>query len=186
MFVHDTSNGPVGHEVEFDETEEAFRERVRHLGGLRGSLGGAVAAATGAVAEIAVERWLTDFRVGFLRSSALRADLWLPKANLRVDVKAKLRAARPHPHHNVAVIAEQFDAPPDWYVFVSLVSKPVWRAWIVGAVESARLKSEGRLWKAGERDEDNGTVMWGACRTMEIRSIMSPDAAIARFSESAW
>lgn len=100
-----------------------------------------------------------------------------------IEVKTKDRTVAPLINYDCSVPLYNISHQKvDYYFFVSLfrdkfnISNEIERftkAWILGIATNKEMTEHGKIWRAGERDPENGTTFWTDCLNIKIEKLKS-------------
>jgi len=178
-------------------TEQVYSEATKRLAKLPifdGSHRKEEANQVGVLGEIVVENWLNDISILF-HSELYKTthDYVLADRVSTFEVKTKDRTVQPRGRYECSVpLYNHAHQVPTYYMFVSLERsrddqrKSLDRfhtAYILGGLNQKQLHAYGKVWRAGETDEDNGTTFWTDCINVPIVKLTPLDLVVEKWRD---
>lgn len=159
---------------------EAASERAAKLPVFNRSHRGVAANEVGCIGEILFEYVLYKNNISYHNETSKTTHDYCLSNGKTVDVKTKDRTVAPLPYYDCSV--PLYNHPhqcPDYYVFISLLRdkqkdgiERFTHGYILGVATRKLIHEKGKIWRAGEVDEANGTKFWTSCINIKIENLL--------------
>jgi len=174
-----------------ESIHEESERIVKQMPVWKGSHRGLAANEVGVLGEVIIRECLRALDVPFVWDNQTSHDLSVD--GKRVEIKTKDRTVRPLPHFGCSVpVYNHPHQNVDWYIFVSLLRgkgsegpRRFSEAFILGVIGRKQLGELGKVWKAGETDEANGTKFWTDCINVSVDQLRPFMAASGYWAKQA-